>query len=177
MIVCDGSADAKLVTHPQAKWVPRGIEIDAHLFLRLIVRKGCAGGDRMGASGVEVLDLDVQVNHHLLITGPGGPGRPESLGIGSDAVPAEAQSMAVRAAVDNLGNLVDSFHHQLPGVATVHERIFAQYADRCQLDLVLLPAAIPSGSVPGAVVPYDQDHQLTALPAPPVSLGSPRPPP
>jgi len=68
----------------------------------------------------------------------------------------------VRAAADNLGNLVDSFHHQLPGVATVHERIFAQYADRCQLDLVLLPAAIPSGSVPGAVVLYDQDHQLTA---------------
>jgi hypothetical protein len=32
----------------------------------------------------------------------------------------------VRRAVGRLGDLVDSYHHQLPGVPGTHERIFAQ---------------------------------------------------
>jgi hypothetical protein len=61
----------------------------------------------------------------------------------------------VRRAVGRLGDLVDSYHHQLPGVTATHERIFAQYADRCQLDLVVFPASVRGGSVPGVVVLYD----------------------
>jgi hypothetical protein len=53
----------------------------------------------------------------------------------------------VRSAVDGLGELVESFHHQLPGLALTHERIFAQYADRSQLDLVVYPATVFAGSI------------------------------
>ena len=66
----------------------------------------------------------------------------------------------LRRAVDGLGELVDSYHHQLPSVAQAHERIFAQFADRSQIDLVLFPASVPGGSVPNVVVLYDPDDQL-----------------
>lgn len=68
----------------------------------------------------------------------------------------------VRRGVDGLGDLVDSYHHLLPGVPEPHERIFAQYADRCQVDLVVLPASGLGGSVPNAVVLYDPDAVLFA---------------
>ena len=75
----------------------------------------------------------------------------------------------VRRAVDRLGDLVESFHHQLPGVAETHERIFAQFADRCQVDLVVFPASVPGGSVPGVAVLYDpDDQQVTTGGRPPV---------
>ncbi|HET9972609.1 MAG TPA: hypothetical protein VFQ68_30535, partial [Streptosporangiaceae bacterium] len=70
-----------------------------------------------------------------------------------------------RSAVDGLGELVESFHHQLPGLALTHERIFAQYADRSQLDLVVYPATVSAGSIPDVVVLYDQED-LVAVPAP-----------
>jgi hypothetical protein len=60
-----------------------------------------------------------------------------------------------RSAVDGLGELVESFHHQLPGLALTHERIFAQYADRSQLDLVVYPATVFAASIPD-VVPQPQ---------------------
>ena len=66
----------------------------------------------------------------------------------------------LRRAVDGLGELVDSYHHQLPSVTQAHERIFAQFADRSQIDLVLFPASVPGGSVPDVVVLYDPDDQL-----------------
>ncbi|HEX6523945.1 MAG TPA: hypothetical protein VF070_28680 [Streptosporangiaceae bacterium] len=50
---------------------------------------------------------------------------------------------------------------QLPGRVARHERIFAQYANRCQVDLVVF-AGEPPGSVPNAVVLYDPGHQLSA---------------
>ena len=68
----------------------------------------------------------------------------------------------VRSAVDGLGELVDSYHHQLPGLALTHERIFAQYADRSQLDLVVYPATVSAGSIPNVVVLYDPDGVLAA---------------
>jgi hypothetical protein len=68
----------------------------------------------------------------------------------------------VRRGVDGLGDLVDSYHHLLPGVPEPHERIFAQYADRGQVDLVVLPASGLGGSVPNAVVLYDPDAVLFA---------------
>jgi predicted nucleotidyltransferase len=61
----------------------------------------------------------------------------------------------LRQVVDGLADLVESLHHQLPAVRSAHERIFAQYADRCQVDLVAFLASEPIGSVPDVVVLYD----------------------
>jgi hypothetical protein len=66
----------------------------------------------------------------------------------------------VRSAVDGLGELVESYHHKLPEVALTHERIFAQYADRSQLDLVVYPSTVFAGSIPNVVVLYDPDAAL-----------------
>lgn len=71
-----------------------------------------------------------------------------------------------RSAVDGLGELVESFHHQLPGLALTHERVFAQYADRSQLDLVVYPATVFAGSIPNVVVLYDPEDLLAVPVAP-----------
>lgn len=84
----------------------------------------------------------------------------------------EAARPDLRRAVDGLGELVESYYHQLPGLAQAHERIFAQFADRSQVDLVLFPASVPGGSVPDAVVLYDPDDRLvTAAERKPVTSG------
>jgi hypothetical protein len=75
-----------------------------------------------------------------------------------------------RSAVDGLGELVESFHHQLPGLALTHQRIFAQYADRSQLDLVVYPATVFAGSIPDVVVLYDPEDLLAV---PPPAVGPP----
>ena len=72
----------------------------------------------------------------------------------------DAARPGLRRAVDGLGELIESHHHQLPSVTQAHERIFAQFADRSQIDLVLFPASVPGGSVPSVVVLYDPDEQL-----------------
>jgi hypothetical protein len=61
----------------------------------------------------------------------------------------------IRRCVGDLGDLVESYHHQIPTVTTAHERIFAQFADRCQVDLVVFPFSEPIGSVPHVVILYD----------------------
>jgi hypothetical protein len=66
----------------------------------------------------------------------------------------------VRAACDGLADLVESYHHQLPGLTVRHERIFAQYADRCQLDLVVFPASYDVSKAPSPVILYDRDNQI-----------------
>jgi hypothetical protein len=67
----------------------------------------------------------------------------------------------IRMAAAGLGDLVDSYHHQLAYVSGTHERIFAQYADRCQLDLVVLPASVAVGrGQRGMVVLYDPDGMV-----------------
>jgi hypothetical protein len=71
-----------------------------------------------------------------------------------------------RSAMDGLGELVESFHHQLPGLALTHERVFAQYADRSQLDLVVYPATVFAGSIPNVVVLYDPEDLLAVPVAP-----------
>ena len=72
----------------------------------------------------------------------------------------EAARPDIRRAVDGLGELVESYYHQLPGLTQAHERIFAQFADRSQVDLVLFPASAPGGSVPNVVALYDPDDRL-----------------
>jgi hypothetical protein len=66
----------------------------------------------------------------------------------------------IRTVVDGLGDLVESYHHLLPEVKGPHERIFAQYADRCQLDLVVFPASADIGTGPSIVVLYDADDAI-----------------
>jgi hypothetical protein len=88
----------------------------------------------------------------------------------------EATIGDVRAAADRLADLVDSYHHLLPEVPGQHERIFAQYADRCQLDLVVFPASVQVGNVPSVVVLYDPDDQIVVSgePGPAVTAGQVR---
>jgi hypothetical protein len=72
----------------------------------------------------------------------------------------EDVTAAVHRAVDRMGDLVESYQHQLPGLTTAHRRIFAQFADGCQVDLVVFPASVPGGSVPDVVVLYDPGDLL-----------------
>jgi hypothetical protein len=98
---------------------------------------GCSVG-RGAADGLS--DLDVAV------------------GVRDEAFPAIAAE--VRRGVDRLGELVESFQHQLPGVTVTHERIFAQFADRCQVDLMIFPRSVDAGTIPGVVVLYDPDGHI-----------------
>jgi hypothetical protein len=66
----------------------------------------------------------------------------------------------IRLAVEGLGELVDSYQHQLPAVTAAHVRIFAQYADRCQVDLVVVAASASGEPFAGVVVLYDPDAVL-----------------
>jgi hypothetical protein len=88
------------------------------------------------------------------------------MGVRDEEFPAAAAR--VRRLVDGLGELVESYQHQIPGVALRHVRIFAQYADRCQVDLVVFLDSMTDA--PSAVVLYDPDRRLT-IPAgrPPVT--------
>lgn len=89
------------------------------------------------------------------------------MGLGEDDF--DAAVADVRRTVDRLADLVESYQHQLPGVTMTHQRIFAQYRDRCQVDLVVFGASEPMGSVPDAVVLYDPDQRVT------LSAGQPPP--
>ncbi|HUB41740.1 MAG TPA: hypothetical protein VMA72_23080 [Streptosporangiaceae bacterium] len=77
------------------------------------------------------------------------------IGVRDDAFTAAIR--VVRQAVDGLGELVDSYQHQIPAVTSAHVRIFAQYANRCQVDLMVFPASRGSQPVAGAVALYDPD--------------------
>jgi len=84
------------------------------------------------------------------------------MGMGVRDAEFDAALTDVRGAVDGLGDLVDSDHHQIPGLTTAHERIFAQYADRCQVDLVVIPASQTVGPVRDEVVLHDPDQRIAA---------------
>jgi hypothetical protein len=68
----------------------------------------------------------------------------------------------VHQTVDGLADLVDSYQHKIDGLATPHWRIFAQYTNRCQVDLVVIPATEAFGAVKDEVVLYDPDGLRTA---------------
>jgi hypothetical protein len=72
----------------------------------------------------------------------------------------EASIPKVHLAVDGLGELVESYRHQLPYVTGAHVRIFAQYSDRCQLDLMIFPASRGGQAFAGAVVLHDPDAMI-----------------
>ena len=77
------------------------------------------------------------------------------LGAGVAAGDFDAARAGLRRAVDGAGDLVESFEHQLPGVTGPHSRIFAQYADRCQVDLVVMADSADAGAIPSVVVLHD----------------------
>ena len=74
----------------------------------------------------------------------------------------ETAVAAVHEAVDGLAGLVESYQHKIDGLATPHWRIFAQYTNRCQVDLVVIPATEAFGAVKDEVVLYDPDDLRTA---------------
>ncbi len=80
------------------------------------------------------------------------------MGMGVAAEDFDAAVAEVGRAIDGLPGLVESYHHKLTGVTTTHERIFAQYANRCQIDLVMIPITETWGGVKDEVVLYDPDH-------------------
>src|SRR6202050_4061750 len=67
----------------------------------------------------------------------------------------------VQRAVDRAADLVESYHQKLPGVNCTHERIFAQYANRGQVDLVVVPVSVDYGGVKDEVILYDPDGRRT----------------
>jgi hypothetical protein len=67
----------------------------------------------------------------------------------------------VHLAVDGLDELVESYQHKIDGLTITHGRIFAQYANRCQVDLVVIPATESYGTVKDEVVLYDPDGLRT----------------
>jgi hypothetical protein len=66
----------------------------------------------------------------------------------------------IQRAVEGLAELVDSYQHQLPDLPGAHVRIFAQYFDRCQIDLMVFPASRGSKPFPGVVALYDADAAI-----------------
>jgi hypothetical protein len=83
------------------------------------------------------------------------------LGAGVAAADFDAARADLRRAVDALGDLVESFEHQYPGATGTRSRIFAQYADRCQVDLVVMPDSADAGAVPNVVVLHDPAGRVT----------------
>jgi len=83
-------------------------------------------------------------------------------GMGVDSPDFDAAVADVHRAVDALAALIESYRHRLPGVTMPHERIFAQYANRCQVDLVVIPASEQYPGVKDEVVLYDPDDMRTA---------------
>jgi hypothetical protein len=67
----------------------------------------------------------------------------------------------VKRIIDDLGELVDSYSHQLAERSLRHERIFAQYANRCQIDLVVIPASQSIGAVRDETMLYNSgEHEV-----------------
>jgi hypothetical protein len=83
------------------------------------------------------------------------------LGAGVTAAGFDGARADLRRAVDGLGDLVESFEHQLPGVTGPHTRIFAQYADRVQVDLVVMADSVDAGAIPNVVVLHDPGGLIT----------------
>jgi 6-phosphogluconate dehydrogenase (decarboxylating) len=66
----------------QAERMPGRIEADSHVVLGLELRERGALGDRVRRGLFQVIDLDLQVHHHLLVAGRGRPDRGRVLGFG-----------------------------------------------------------------------------------------------
>jgi len=92
-------------------------------------------------AGYELSDLDL-----------GLAARDDAWELVAEALPAHLRGIAAT---------VDLFAHAIPEWGTrPHRRIFVQYADGRQVDLVVQPASAVTGRAPGAIVLYDPDGRL-----------------
>ena len=73
-------------------------------------------------------------------------------------------------AAGHLGELVECFDHRLVDVAFAHRRVFAQFADRTQVDSFISEAS--NSNVPGTVTLYDPDSMVTKRDGPPPDLAA-----
>lgn len=85
------------------------------------------------------------------------------VGIGVDDDGLDQAVALLKQEMSRLGPLVECFDHRLAGVAAPHRRIFAQYADRSQVDLVVEPASTAHFS-PGVVL-YDPEERSSTVTA------------
>ncbi|HXS66530.1 MAG TPA: hypothetical protein VN767_27055 [Streptosporangiaceae bacterium] len=80
------------------------------------------------------------------------------MGLGLESPDFDAALADAHQVIDSVGGeLVESYHHKIPGLAMPHERIFAQYANRCQVDMVVIPAPVKYPGVKDEVVLYDPE--------------------
>src|SRR5579863_1264030 len=80
------------------------------------------------------------------------------MGMGLEAPDFDAALADAHQVIDQAGDeLVDSYSHKIPGLAMPHERIFAQYANRCQIDMVVIPASETYPGVKDEVILYDPE--------------------
>jgi hypothetical protein len=79
------------------------------------------------------------------------------MGMGLSSGDFDAAVRDAHQAINGVAELVDSYTHKLPGVAMPHERIFAQYANRCQVDMVVIPASEKYPGVKDEVKLYDPE--------------------
>lgn len=83
------------------------------------------------------------------------------LGIGASDEEWEAVADALPERLGEIADVVDHVTHMIPEWGThPHRRIFLQYADGRQIDLVIRPASQVSGLVAGAIALHDPDGRL-----------------
>lgn len=78
---------------------------------------------------------------------------------------------AADAVVQRLGPIIDVLSHGL-GWPTSHQRLFVQYSNGCQLDLVVFPAHLRKGLPPNAIALLDRDGNLATPFEPPILSAS-----
>jgi nucleotide-binding universal stress UspA family protein len=87
------------------------------------------------------------------------------MGIDDDAWPGALEDLS--AALRAMGEPVDVLEHEIGSWAGVpHRRIFVQYADLTQVDLVAMPASKRDGMPAGSVALYDPDCRLAKRSSP-----------
>ncbi len=78
------------------------------------------------------------------------------LGLGVDQAAWSSASHDLPELLRGIGSTVDLLQHRIQEWGSVdHLRLFVQYADQVQVDLVAVPARQPQGVPPGTVVLYD----------------------
>ncbi len=94
------------------------------------------------------------------------------VGVADGAWPAALDALEPLAR--SLGEAVGVLEHTIPEWGDrPHRRLFAQYADGIQLDLVAMPASSRRGLPPGAIALYDPDRQLATRVEPAVLRATP----
>jgi hypothetical protein len=79
-----------LVPEPKAERVAGRVEEDTNLFLGLEVGQGRTGLGGVRTRAFEIIYSDLEVHHHLLVAGPGGPGWPNVVLLGLKRQPDSA---------------------------------------------------------------------------------------